>query len=83
MKAPTWAKEQREHERSENRAARVAALFILKQEGCLPDVPKKELARRLGISRWTLDRDLSSVPEVEAHINKILSSLTEGESQND
>lgn len=73
MQAPKWSAEERSHERSENRAARVAALYILKNE--MPAVPKTQIAAALGISRWTLDRDLSSVPEVEQHIQTILSII--------
>ncbi len=73
MKAPKWASEERTHERSENRAARVAALYILRE--AMPDAPKTQIAEALGISRWTLDRDLSSVAEVEEHIQSIINSI--------
>jgi len=73
MRAPKWARYERTHDRSDGRAARVAALYILRNE--MPDVSKKDMAQALGISRWTLDRDLSSVPEVEKIIATILSSI--------
>jgi hypothetical protein len=73
---PNWT-DARKHERSEGRAARVTALYLLDREGKLPDIPKTELARRLGISRWTLDRDLASVEEVESQMAEIMQAINE------
>ena len=75
MKSPRWATEERTHERSENRAARIAALYMLRDN--MPDVPKTAIAAALSISRWTLDRDLSSVAEVDALIQSIQSAIEE------
>lgn len=63
MNSPAWADRQ-EQERAPLKAARLAALFLLQQERRFPDLPKTEIAAALGISRWTLDRDLATLDQV-------------------
>lgn len=63
MNPPDWADRQ-EQERAPLKAARLAALFRLREEGRFPDLPKTEIAAALGISRWTLDRDLATLDQV-------------------
>ena len=53
----------------------MAALYILKQRHELPDIPNTQLAKRLGISRWTLDRDLASVDEMDALVNAMIDTI--------
>lgn len=69
-RAPRWAKQ--DAERVETKAAHVAALYILRRDGNMPRVPKTQLAEALGISRWTLDRYLASLPEVERIVGDVL-----------
>ena len=73
---PKWT-DARQNQRSEGRAARVTALYLLSKDGKLPDIPKTQLAKRLGISRWTLDRDLASVDEVDGQIEEVLKLITD------
>lgn len=69
--APPWAKTQAE--RVETKAAHLAALYLLQRDGELPSVPKTQLADALGISRWTLDRYLASLPEVATVMSRVRS----------
>ena len=74
MNVPKWAKDRRGEEKTElSRAARVAALYAIREQ--MPDAPKTEIAKALGISRWTLDRDLVTLAETDANINAIIASL--------
>lgn len=73
-RAPRWA-QRTAAERVEQKAARIAALHLLGGE--LGDVPKIDLAAALGVSRWTLDRDLAALPEVAAHVERITALLRE------
>ncbi len=57
------------------KAARLAALLLLRQEGRLPDLPKTEIAAALGISRWTLDRDLATLDQVTADYERFKLAL--------
>lgn len=58
MRAPKWAQRQgKARPRAIEQAARVLTLYILEQEG-MDLTNKSEVARQLGISRHTLDRDL-------------------------
>lgn len=66
-------------DRENTRAARVAALYILAEARQLPDIPKTRLAEGMGISRWTLDKDLATVAEVREIIGRILSGIEEAE----
>src|SRR5690606_39434517 len=66
-KAPRWATRQKA-ERVELKAARLAALYLLRDE--LGSTPKTHLAEALGISRWTYDRLLASLPAVDANIDR-------------
>ena len=63
MNPPPWA-ERQEQERAPVKAARLAALLHLRAEGLLPDTSKTEIADALGVSRWTLDRDLATLDQV-------------------
>lgn len=74
MKTPRWAVEQ-EQERAPLKAARLAALLLLKQQGRIPDLPKTQIAEALGISRWTLDRDLATLDIVAAEYKQISAAL--------
>ena len=69
--APKWAKQDRE--RSESKAARIAALYLCRD--ALGTVVKTDLARSLGISRWTLDRDLAAAGEVGGLIETIIQTI--------
>jgi len=74
MKVPQWAQDRRDSEKSVlNRAARVAILYAIRDK--LPDIPKTTLAHRMGISRWTLDRDLVSLAEADQQIGTIIESI--------
>lgn len=75
-RAPAWARDTAA-ERVQHKAARIAALHLLADR--LADVPKTELAAALGVSRWTLDRDLAARPEVAAQLARITAALAEAE----
>ena len=75
-RAPAWARKTRA-ERVEHKAARIAALYLLADR--LGEMPKTELAAALGISRWTLDRDLAALPEVAAHVERMTAIVEEAE----
>lgn len=72
-RAPKWA-HSRHSAQDISKAARIMALYLMRAE--IADVPKTHLAAALGISRWTLDRDLATLPEVEEHIEKIKRMLS-------
>ena len=74
---PKWTKK-RQDERNDGRPARLAALYILTKHKALPDIPKTQLAKRLGVSRWTLDRDLASVDEMDELVNQTIDTITRG-----
>lgn len=71
-RAPRWARTT-QAERVEHKAARIAALYLLSGE--LGGVPKTDLAAALGVSRWTLDRDLAALPDVAAHVERMTALL--------
>lgn len=71
---PNWTKE-RQSVRNDGRVAQLAALYILVKNGLLPDLPKTEIARRLGVSRWTLDRHLDTIKELDAIIEKMIEMI--------
>jgi hypothetical protein len=71
---PNWTQNEQDR-RNDGRPARLAALYILKQRHELPDIPNTQLAKRLGISRWTLDRDLASVDEIDALVNAMIDTI--------
>ena len=73
-KAPAWATKQKA-ERVELKAARLAALYLLRDE--LGATPKAHLAAALGISRWTYDRLLASLPDVEANLAAVRQAITD------
>lgn len=72
MKAPTWAKADA-GKRSSSKAARVAALYLCREE--IRGMVKTELAAALGVSRQTLDRDLALLAQVAEDIERIKSIL--------
>lgn len=74
MNAPDWA-ERLEQERAPLKAARLAALLRLRAEGLLPDLPKTSIAAALGVSRWTLDRDLATLDQVAADYERFKLAL--------
>ncbi len=74
MNPPEWADRQ-EQERAPLKAARLAALFQLRAENRFPDLPKTEIAASLGISRWTLDRDLATLDLVAADYKRFRQAL--------
>lgn len=74
MNSPAWAGRQ-EQDRAPLKAARLAALFLLRQEGRFPDLPKTEIAAALGISRWTLDRDLATLEQIAADYERFRVAL--------
>lgn len=71
-KAPRWARAT-QAERVQHKAARIAALYLLSDR--LHAAPKTELAAALGVSRWTLDRDLAALAEVAEHVEHITATL--------
>lgn len=73
---PKWTAA-RSLERSEGRAARILAIYILQMAGEWPDAPNVQIAEALGISRWTLDRDLASVEELNAKVEEIRELLAQ------
>lgn len=78
-KAPKWTKTEREKSaRTIEQAARILAIYQLQEAGVLDLSNKSETARRLGVSRYTLDRDLSNVEEARALAGKYAALLMEG-----
>ena len=75
-RAPAWA-QRNAAERVEHKAARIAALYLLVDR--LGGLPKTELAAALGISRWTLDRDLAALSEVAVHVQRMTGIIEEAE----
>lgn len=72
--APAWAQRQ-QSERAETKAAHLVALMLVRDE--LDGIVKTRLAAALGISRWTLDRYLASLPEVEERVARIRRALAD------
>ena len=68
---PKWTKRTQDT-RNDGRPARIAALYLLTKRGELPDIPKTQIAERLSVSRWTLDRDLSSVAEMDNQVAEMM-----------
>lgn len=77
-RAPKWALDRRSDQDS-SKAARIAALYLLREE--ITDVPKTHLAAALGISRWTLDKDLAALQETAGYMEKMQALLQEEASQ--
>ena len=73
-RAPKWAVDRRSDQDS-SKAARIAALYLLREE--IADVPKTHLAGALGISRWTLDKDLAAMQETAGYMEKMQELLQE------
>ena len=73
-RAPKWALDRRS-EQDSSKAARIAALYLLREE--IADVPKTHLAAALGISRWTLDKDLAAMQETAGYMEKMREALQE------
>lgn len=59
--------------RSRGKAATVIALYTVKDK--LDFTRKGELAQRLGISRWTLDRYLATINELDQTIQELIKKL--------
>jgi hypothetical protein len=58
----TWTKHEREdYKRPNEKAARIMALYLMQQSGNLNIERKGEFAKRIGVSRHTLDRDLTTL----------------------
>ena len=64
--APRWA-QSTAAERVQHKAARIAAIYLMRDR--LAAAPKTDIAAALGVSRWTLDRDLAALPEVAAQVD--------------
>jgi len=73
-RAPKWALDRRS-EQDSSKAARIAALYLMREE--IADVPKTHLAAALGISRWTLDKDLAAMQETAGYMEKMQKALRE------
>lgn len=69
---PAWTDKQKAM-RSRGKAATVIALYTLKDK--LDFTHKGELAQRLGISRWTLDRYLATINELDQTIQELIKKL--------
>ena len=72
-----WTRHEREdYKRPNEKAARIIALFLMQEAGAGIE-NKSEFSRRLGISRHTLDRDLTTLEEArklaQEYIKKIQS----------
>jgi response regulator of citrate/malate metabolism len=63
-KSPKWAKTEASN-RSVGKSAFVVALYMLQQQGRLTIENKSEFAKKLGISRWSLDRYLAAIEEAK------------------
>lgn len=75
-KAPQWTKNERDtRSRPTEQAARILALHLLLEAGKLDLSNKSELARRLGIGRHTLDRDLNAIEMARSVAAEILRKL--------
>ena len=70
--APRWAQDLRT-EQDAGKGARLAALHLLGAR--LAHVPKTHIAEALGVSRWTLDRDLAALPDVERYVKQMMGVL--------
>ena len=73
-RAPKWALDRRSDQDS-SKAARIAALYLLREE--IADVPKTHLAAALGVSRWTLDKDLAAMQETAGYMEQMQALLQE------
>jgi hypothetical protein len=71
---PKWPAKRISNQDS-SKAARIVALYMMRDE--LGAVPKTHLAAALGISRWTLDRDIAALPEVMEYVEKYRAILQE------
>lgn len=69
---PAWTDKQKAM-RSRGKAATVIALYTVKDKLDLSN--KGELSRRLGISRWTLDRYLATINELDQTIQELITKL--------
>jgi DNA-binding NtrC family response regulator len=77
MNAPKWTHNERDTKsRPMEQAARCLALAQLLAAGELDLSNKSELARRLGIGRHTLDRDLHTIQMAEQLVAEIRRKLS-------
>lgn len=74
IKAPKWSTKLI-HDRAELKAARMTTLYLYRNQ--LTGIAKTEIAKALGVSRWTLDKDLASLDRVATHIEALEKSLGE------
>ncbi len=73
LKAPKWATTLI-YNRAEQKAARMTALYLHRHE--LTNIPKTEIAKALGVTRWTLDKDLAALDRVATHFETLEKSLS-------
>lgn len=73
-RAPRWAAN-RQSDQDTSKAARIAALYLSRNQ--LTDIPKTHIARAWGISRWTLDRDLAAMAEMQEYVRRLTRLLEE------
>lgn len=73
-RAPRWAAN-RQSDQDTSKAARIAALYLCRNQ--LTDIPKTHIARAWGISRWTLDRDLAAMAEMQEYVRQLTQLLEE------
>lgn len=77
MSAPQWTKNERDTKsRPTEQATRVMTLYLLQEAGQLGLSNKSALAKKLGIHRHTLDRDLNTIEMAKASIAGILRKLS-------
>ncbi len=68
--APKWAVR---GQSGSKRAANKAALLVVLRDTDYGDLPKTEIAKRLGVSRWTLDRyyaELGNIADLEREVDR-------------
>lgn len=71
---PKWP-DKRISQQDSSKAARIVALYLMRDR--LGNVPKTHLAAALGVSRWTLDRDIAALSEVFEYVEKYKAVLRE------
>lgn len=70
---PKWVKnerERKERDTSYSKGARALALHMLLEAGEIDTSNKSELARRLGTSRYSIDRDLLVIEDAKQIANE-------------
>jgi biotin operon repressor len=74
LKAPKWSINLI-HKRTKLKAARMTALYLYRNQ--LTGITKTNIAKALGVSRWTLDKDLASLSRIGFHIETLEKQLGE------